>query len=155
MSRPVDDASGDDRGAPAGETPRICRVAENGNVDEMRSLLDSDAALIDSADDSQRTALIWAADRGNAELVALLLDRGADLNLQDCDGQTALHYAAICGHADVAKALLADARCDRSITDNDGSVPIEYVDEDDEELRDGESLWLLLPHLYSHRDFFT
>ncbi len=36
--------------------------------------------------------LHWACDRGNLEVVKLLVERGADVNIQDTDKQTPLHY---------------------------------------------------------------
>ncbi len=36
--------------------------------------------------------LHWACDRGNLEVVKLLVRRGADINIQDTDKQTPLHY---------------------------------------------------------------
>lgn len=50
-------------------------------------------------DEQGCTLLHWAADGGNADLVAALVDNiGCDLNARDNEGQTPLHYAAICGH---------------------------------------------------------
>ena len=40
------------------------------------------------------TALILAADSGHERVVELLLERGAEINLQGGDGGTALMYAA-------------------------------------------------------------
>jgi ankyrin repeat protein len=53
-----------------------------------------------------RTPLLWAADGGNAELVALLLAAGADVNAADEDGSTPVLHAALCGHEFAARALL-------------------------------------------------
>lgn len=38
------------------------------------------------------TALHWASDRGNLELVDFLVRAGANVNIQDYSGQTPLHY---------------------------------------------------------------
>ncbi len=53
--------------------------------------------------------------RGNAAIVTLLLAKGADPNLQNNQGQTSLHVAAIAGKADVVSALLkGPVACDKT-----------------------------------------
>lgn len=51
--------------------------------------------------------LVTAAESGDAEQVAVLLEDGVDVNLADGEGWTALIAAASEGHADIATALLA------------------------------------------------
>ncbi|GBO29847.1 KN motif and ankyrin repeat domain-containing protein 1, partial [Araneus ventricosus] len=47
---------------------------------------------------SKQTPLMNAASRGCVQMVRLLLEAGADPNLQDSDGSTALMYASVHGH---------------------------------------------------------
>lgn len=42
------------------------------------------------------TALHFAADRGFCDILYCLLQNGANINAQDCTGQTPLMYAASC-----------------------------------------------------------
>jgi ankyrin repeat protein len=53
-----------------------------------------------------RTPLMLAAFRGEAAAVLDLLERGADVNARDRDGDTALMFAAFKGHALVVALLL-------------------------------------------------
>ena len=70
----------------------------------LGSLADG-GAEVDAADsDYGRTALIFAAFRGSAECVRLLLDAGADTALR-ASGKTALEVAEMQGHAEVAALL--------------------------------------------------
>ena len=55
---------------------------------------------------AQDTGLMGAAKQGDAEAARALLAGGADPNLARGDGMTALHMAALEGHADVVSALL-------------------------------------------------
>ena len=48
-----------------------------------------------------------AAGRGDTAKVQLLLDKGADINAKDSNGETALMEAADNGHLEVVKQLLA------------------------------------------------
>ena len=44
---------------------------------------------------------------GEITIVKLLLDKGADVNLKDTHGLTAVQFAADADHPDIVKALLA------------------------------------------------
>lgn len=60
-------------------------------------LKDMSSSDLDEKDESGLGLIHWASDRGSSEIVRLLLDHGADVNLRDDDLQTALHYACSCG----------------------------------------------------------
>ena len=64
-----------------------------------------------------------AAMQRNAEEVSRLLKAGADVNLAQADGATALHWAAYHGDANLAKMLLA-AGADPSAANREGSTPL-------------------------------
>jgi len=59
-------------------------------------------------DEFDRSELHYAAGDGDATLAGRLISRGADVNLADKNGWTALHFAAQAQSAAVA-ALLLDA----------------------------------------------
>ena len=60
---------------------------------------------------------------GHTEVARLLLARDPGLlQLRDGEGQTALHYAASCGHPALVTALI-EAGADPAICDNDGLAP--------------------------------
>lgn len=64
-----------------------------------------------------QTALMLAVSHGNIDMVQMLLDAGADINIQDEDGSTALMCAAEHGRIDIVKLLLAQSECDSCIQD--------------------------------------
>ncbi|KAA0154251.1 hypothetical protein FNF29_02471 [Cafeteria roenbergensis] len=55
---------------------------------------------------SGRTALMTAAARGHDDVVRFLIDRGADLDVQDTHGQTALMSAAYKSKPRVVRTLM-------------------------------------------------
>jgi hypothetical protein len=69
-----------------------------------------------------QTALMLAASRDRSDIVRMLLDAGADVNVQDDDGSTALMCAAEHGYIDIVKMLLAHPDCDPTLLDNEGST---------------------------------
>lgn len=65
-----------------------------------------------------QTTLMLAVSHGKSEVVKLLLECGANLNMQDEDGSTALMCAAEHGLQEIVNILLACPECDVSIADN-------------------------------------
>ncbi|PIK43551.1 KN motif and ankyrin repeat domain-containing protein 1 [Apostichopus japonicus] len=72
------------------------------------------------ASQAGQTALMLAVSRGKVRMVQLLLQAGADVNVQDEDGSTALMCASEHGHLDIVKLLIAQQGCDININDNQG-----------------------------------
>ncbi|XP_021917735.1 uncharacterized protein LOC110828893 isoform X3 [Zootermopsis nevadensis] len=68
-----------------------------------------------------QTALMLAVSHGRLDMVRLLVETGADMNIQDEDGSTSLMCAAEHGHTEIVKYLLSQPDCDASITDCDDS----------------------------------
>jgi ankyrin repeat protein len=60
------------------------------------------------------------------EIARMLIDAGADLNIQDNDGRTALHWCAVMNHPEIARMLI-DAGADKTIRDNIGRLPYDLT----------------------------
>lgn len=58
-----------------------------------------------------------AVSHGNTDMVKMLLAAGADINIQDEDGSTALMCAAEHGRIDIVKILLTHTDCDSTVQD--------------------------------------
>uniref|UniRef100_A0A8C2Q825 KN motif and ankyrin repeat domains 4 n=2 Tax=Cyprinus carpio TaxID=7962 RepID=A0A8C2Q825_CYPCA len=76
------------------------------------------------ASQSGQTALMLAVSHGRTMMVQVLLDCGANVNIQDQDGSTALMCACEHGHTEIAKILLDRPECDISLTDKDGHTAL-------------------------------
>ena len=49
--------------------------------------------------------MVWASVWGHVEIIELLIAVGAELSIQDCNGNTALMWADHYGHSEVAELL--------------------------------------------------
>jgi len=72
--------------------------------------------------------LIVAACGGNADVVGVLLCRGADPDLQDAEGRTAIMHAASYGHLDCVTRLI-EAGASVAIEDHEQRGTFLYGDE--------------------------
>jgi ankyrin repeat protein len=79
------------------------------NVDKVRELLTNEPTIdVNWQSDTRITgpALLTAASFGPPEMVRLLLDEGADPNLDDAHGFRALYYASKGGSAEIVRMLI-------------------------------------------------
>jgi ankyrin repeat protein len=91
-----------------GRSPLLL-AAENGKGPSIKALLDDNSKAVDvNIKDKiyERTALSWAAYRGDTEAVGLLAQAGSDVDSLDEDGQTPLILATRNGHSDSITKLL-------------------------------------------------
>ncbi|XP_063056655.1 KN motif and ankyrin repeat domain-containing protein 4 [Engraulis encrasicolus] len=95
----------------AAESPEDVEVAQQllqkGNIDARAS-------------QTGQTALMLAVSHGRTAMVRVLLNCGANANVQDYDGSTALMCACEHGHAEIARVLLQNSNCDTCLKDKDG-----------------------------------
>lgn len=64
-----------------------------------------------------QTALHLAVRHGRVVMVRMLLSCGADANIQDSQGATALMFASEKGYTHIARLLLERSQCDLTLTD--------------------------------------
>ena len=67
-----------------------------------------------------QTALMLAVSHGRLDMVQLLVEAGADVNIRDEDGSTALMCAAEHGHMEIVKYVLQQPETNVLAKDNDG-----------------------------------
>ncbi|KAL8804129.1 MAG: hypothetical protein Q9182_002762 [Xanthomendoza sp. 2 TL-2023] len=89
----------------------------------IESELDYTTRDLNAVDSSGRTALAWAAARGDELALKTLIDYGADINLPDGQGNTPLHHAKTIECID----KLLDAGADVSARNTFGQTPLHMV----------------------------
>lgn len=104
----------------------IIKAAKRGDVDHVRSLLATDPDLIHARDIDGSTPLHCAVWKGEKEMVAFLLQAGADVNSHNTNdhwGTTPLHAAAHANQASIVQMLL-DHGADVNAEDMNGNTPM-------------------------------
>ena len=104
----------------------VAGAAKGRDLESVRSLL-AGGADVNAALGDGMTALHWAAQHGDAEMTALLIDAGADLTAVTRIGEhTPLHVASTAGHAPVVTALV-EAGADVQASTTTGAMPLHFA----------------------------
>jgi ankyrin repeat protein len=102
---------------------QLFEASKSGNIAAVRKLLDKGVDVNwkddEEGDEEGDTALTWASEFGHIDIIKLLLDRGALIDLQDNIGGTGLMYASHFGQVECVRFLL-ERGADMSIKDTDG-----------------------------------
>ncbi|XP_077471201.1 KN motif and ankyrin repeat domain-containing protein 4-like [Stigmatopora argus] len=94
-----------------------------GHMEVVRRLMELGNINIRSSQTGQ-TALHLAVRHGRVVMVRLLLSCGADANIQDGQGTTALMFASERGYTHIARLLLERTQCDLTLTDQGGRTAL-------------------------------
>ncbi|KAJ8918638.1 hypothetical protein NQ315_013144 [Exocentrus adspersus] len=88
------------------EDKSVFEAIDKNDVERLKVLL-SGKKTVNFVDENSMTPLQHASYKGNKEIVQLLLDHGADVNICEHEhNYTALHFAALSGNTEVCLALL-------------------------------------------------
>jgi ankyrin repeat protein len=103
----------------------VFEAAAVGEAGRVVALLDADAALLNAVSPDGFSPLGLAAFFGHAEVVALLLARGADVNVvsQNAMRVGPLHSAVAGNHTELARTLV-EAGADVNAAQQDGFTPL-------------------------------
>lgn len=126
-----DDGNSPDRDSPDHPSARdvviFCDAAKEGDIGDVRRLLDQfGGKIIERRDSIDARALTWAAFSGHADVVKLLLERGANVDGPGTYQRPALTWAAERGHAEIVSLLLQHG-ADTGIEDEYGRTAADYA----------------------------
>ena len=85
--------------------------------------------VVDSDNRSMLHHIALNSNENSVAIVEMLVERGLDVNAQDCDGNTPLHLALLPFQKDVAKHLM-DSGADTEIKNWKGISPHKMVQQD-------------------------
>jgi serine/threonine-protein phosphatase 6 regulatory ankyrin repeat subunit B len=106
---------------------KLFKAADEGDMFHVRKyLIEED---INYSNENGMTALSVASFRGNKGIAKLLIDKGANLDLQDFGGRTALICAIMGEHKDIAK-LLIDKGANLDLQEDEGFTALMLGDMD-------------------------
>jgi ankyrin repeat protein len=77
----------------------------DGGLNVVKVLFDRTSLNIDKQGRSGNSVLMWAALWGQTDVVTYLIGKGADINLENNDGDSALSLAAKAGNRKIVKLL--------------------------------------------------
>jgi ankyrin repeat protein len=100
-----------------------------GDYEVVKKLLELDKepeAYIELEAENKARPLQIAAYKGHMNILNLLLDQGANMNAQDQDGYTALHWAVLQADTEVVKVLL-DRGADKNIKNRNKNTPLKMA----------------------------
>jgi ankyrin repeat protein len=103
------------------EAEEFLKVAKTLDISAIKDLL-SRGAPVNAKSKEDETALHYAAEAGNKEVVELLLASGAKVDAKNQQKRTSLALAASRGHGAAAEALIA-AGADLESRDGEGATP--------------------------------
>jgi len=89
----------------AKEGAALVLAAGSGQIETVALLISRKASVDAKSSSTGKTPLISAAERGHAHVVSYLLEQGADMNLLDVRGNTALSLAQKHHHGQVVQIL--------------------------------------------------
>ncbi|XP_014509577.1 probable protein S-acyltransferase 23 isoform X2 [Vigna radiata var. radiata] len=103
-------------------------AAQYGQTSFLNHIVVKYHADFDVPDNDGRSPLHWAAYKGFADTIRLLLFRDACQGRQDKDGCTPLHWAALRGHAEACAVLVhAGTKEELMVKDNAGHTPVQLA----------------------------
>merc|ERR1711871_641246 len=102
--------------------------ARNGRLKRLEETLNL-GFVVDSEDEKGNTLLLVAAQNCNRKMCELLLSRGANINHQNGQGNTALHYAMAYDTEGTLGEFLIEKGADDMIENTDGLSPYDGLGE--------------------------
>ena len=108
---------------------QLCTAAWDGNVEAVKKFVNLGAMV--NEPNGRETALHFACFRGHLSVVNYLITQAsADVDLQNNEGNTPLHYAIMGTHENylaIVKYLIEQGGAEVNLQNNEGNTPLHYA----------------------------
>jgi uncharacterized protein len=102
--------------------------AKTGNITGVRQSLENGGNINWKSQTGNTPIIIAASEPKNGKMVEFLCQKGADLNVRNMHGATALILATYYNHVDSVEAL-AKCKADKNIKDMWGRTALDYAEQ--------------------------
>ena len=85
---------------------QLHKAARQGQLQVVNWLIEEEEKKIEECDKFQMTPLHYAAEFGHIKVTKFLIEKGANIEVKNEDGNTPLHEAVDGGHFEVVKYLI-------------------------------------------------
>lgn len=126
-SAPAEEQGTDGEATVSAPTESVNSAAYNGNVEVLKQHVAAGSDLNEKEPTSGATPLISAVTFDRREAARVLIDGGADLNIQNKEGSTALHIAAFLCRTEIVEMLL-EAGASKDVMNKVGSTALNGVE---------------------------
>jgi len=104
-------------------------AAADNDFDTVKNYISSGNFTPNSKDPNGYTPIHAAVSYGHVDLLKYLIEQGGDINIQDAEGDSPLHHVE---DLNTAKLLVETYKADWKLKNNEGQIPADYIEEDDE-----------------------
>ncbi len=98
-------------------------AAKAGDLERLKTLLEENPDLVNSADSDRNTPLSSAVEAGSLEAAEFLIKAGAKVNAANYNKETPLHVAAMKGNSEAVELLL-EHNADPNLREQRGRTPL-------------------------------
>jgi len=109
---------------PGSNKAKILKAAENGDATAVNELLNIDPSLVAASDSDEYTPLHRASYNDHADVIELLLRRGANVNARTECGWQPIHCAAKWGNSNALRILVSLGSADVNARTDGGLTPL-------------------------------
>jgi len=103
------------------------KAAEEGKLEVVRAFIEVGGRDLDEKGENGWTALYFAANEGHLDIVKVLVQAGAGVDVTNNYGNTPLHKAAYSGNLEVCKYLVEDGKASVNKTADNSLSPLIFA----------------------------